>query len=365
MSVSVVIRSRDEADRLRLTLTSLAQQTLRPEVVVVNDASGDHTRQVIAEAARDLPLNVIHHAAPRGRSGASNAGAAAATGDILLFLDGDTLAHPNLVSLHAAVHAGDIRRVARGETFHIRATRFLQDPEAGTPRAGEEARTARLSADERARMRVTRDEIIGDFASVERKGEPGVYPGAGPRRLYALEMDALRQHPDCAVLWAAASGSNLSMRRDDFLRCGGFHERLDLTEQRELALKLCRDGARMVPADGARTYHLTHRSGWRDPLEQTSWEQVFYAAQPIPAVKLLSVFWAGLGATSAIPSEARIASLPELERAARGNGIDYDAVRRLIPGLAELAPVVSAPGFEAATSDDGRDAHRPSVSRDR
>jgi glycosyltransferase involved in cell wall biosynthesis len=45
MLVSVVIRSRDEADRLRLTLTSLAQQSAPPEVIVVNDASVDHTLQ--------------------------------------------------------------------------------------------------------------------------------------------------------------------------------------------------------------------------------------------------------------------------------------------------------------------------------
>ena len=36
---SVIIRSKDEADRLRLTLTSLACQSEPPEVVVVNDGS--------------------------------------------------------------------------------------------------------------------------------------------------------------------------------------------------------------------------------------------------------------------------------------------------------------------------------------
>jgi GT2 family glycosyltransferase len=343
MRLSVVIRSRDEADRLRLTLTSLAQQTLPAEVIVVNDASIDHTQQVVAEASHWLPLRAIHHASSRGRSGAANAGAAAASGDVLLFLDGDTLAHPELVARHAMTHAAGSKVIGRGETFHVRSTRFLRDPETITPQPGQEARIAGLNDDERARLRVTRDQILNDFDSIERKAEPGIYPGAGPRRLYELEMDALRRHPDCTVLWAAASGSNLSMRRDDFLRSGGFHEQLDLSEQRELALKLCLGGARMVPVEGGRTYHLTHRSGWRDPLQTPSWEQAFYEAHPILAVKLLSVFWAGLSSPSVIPRASQIASLPELERAARGdNGIDYDAVRRLIPGLRELAPIASS-----------------------
>ena len=50
------------------------------------------------------------------------------------------------------------------------------------------------------------------------------------------------------------------------------------------------------------------------------------------------VFWASLADNSPIPPEARISSLPDLARRARGeDGIDYDAVRRAIPGLQPLA----------------------------
>jgi glycosyltransferase involved in cell wall biosynthesis len=74
VNVSVVIRSKDEADRLRLTLTSLMRQTEPAEVVVINDGSSDHTAVVLEEAVGWMPLTVIHHEAPFGRSGASNAG---------------------------------------------------------------------------------------------------------------------------------------------------------------------------------------------------------------------------------------------------------------------------------------------------
>ena len=338
MRASVVIRSKDEADRLRLTLASLARQTMPAEVVVVDDGSTDHTPAVLAEAAREMPLRIVTHATPRGRSGATNAGARAATGDLLVFIDGDTLAAPDWVARHAAVHAAGSLRIGRGERFHIRSTRFLLDPERGTPKPGEEARLARLSPDDRARLRVTRADVMGDFDALARRAQQGVYPGTGPRRLDALELDALRHHPDCPVLWAAACGSNLSVPRDAFLRAGGFNEAIDINEHRELALRLCLAGATMVPADGARDYHLTHRTGWRNPLQDTRWEEEFYKAHPLLVVKLLAIFWTCL-APNRIPREAQIASLPELEIAARGdNGVDYDAIRRTI-GLPELPPV--------------------------
>jgi glycosyltransferase involved in cell wall biosynthesis len=340
MQLSVVIRTKDEADRLRLTLTALACQVVpAAEIVIVDDGSSDHTASVIAEAAIRLPVRAIHHDHPQGRSAASNAGARAARGDVLLFLDGDTLAHPAMVSHHLKVHDAIDHAIGRGETFHFRSTRFLLDPETASPRAGEEARIARLTEQELDRLRVTRRQIVEDFAALERRAEPGIYPGAGPRRLYEIEMDALNNHADCPVLWAASSGSNMSVRRDVFQSVGGFNEVLDNNEHRELALRLCQQRQRMVPVPGARSYHLTHRVGWRDPLLQADWEEVFYRAHPIPAVKLLAVFWASLSDAKRFSDMPRIRSLPELAAAARGDDdIDYDAIRRRIGGLRDLSP---------------------------
>jgi Glycosyl transferase family 2 len=342
VSLSVVIRSKDEADRLRLTLASLARQTVAAEVVVVDDGSNDHTPAVLDEASRALRLVVVRHETARGRSAASNAGAAAASGEVLLFLDGDTLGAPTLVERHLAAHAGRDDLIGRGENYHLRCTRFLLDPETGAARPGEEARLARMPADERAALRVTRQQVRDDFASIARRAEPSIYPGAGPRRLAELEMQALREHHDCGVLWAAAAGQNQSVSRWRFLASGGFDEGLDLNEHRELAFRLCAAGARMTAVAGAASYHLTHRTGWRDPLRDMSWERRFYDAHPVTAVKLLSVFWASLGPTKAIAPEARIASLPALEAAARGEtGIDYDAVRATL-GLPTLGRQAAA-----------------------
>jgi glycosyltransferase involved in cell wall biosynthesis len=280
MNASVVIRTKDEAERLRLTLASLMRQTRRAEIVVVNDGSTDATSVVLGDASSQMELRVVTHAAVRGRSPASNAGAREAGGDVVIFLDGDTLAGPDFVARHLAVHELDAGVIGRGETLHIR-------------RANVE--------------HVSREAILHDFGRIDALAAPGIYPGAAARRLYELEMDALHRQPAARVLWAAASGSNLSVSRAAFLETGGFLEDLDLNEHRELALRLCKNGLRMRPVDGARTYHLI-TGPRRDPLLERDWETVFYRAHPMPEVKQLSVLFAAL-------AEGRhVESLAELER---------------------------------------------------
>lgn len=293
---SLVIRSRNEAPRLRLVLASLVGQQGLDEVVVVDDGSEDATPDVIAAAERELPLIGLRHDAARGRSAASNAGADAAGGDVLIFLDGDTLAGPGLVAAHAAAHRGVGDLVGRGETWNLRCTRVFSDPENGAFWPHETHRAARISAAERAAACVTTGQVREDFEAVRRRAAPGVYPGAGPRRLHEVEMQALRERPASSRLWAAASGSNLSVRRDRFLAAGGLDVDIDLNEHRELAYRLCAAGARLAPVEGACSYHLTHRSGWRDPLADGYWEAVFRRRHPDAPLDALKQFWRAVDA---------------------------------------------------------------------
>ena len=315
MRASVIIRSKDEADRLRLTLTSLACQSTKPQVIVVNDGSSDHTGAVVAEMAGALDLIAVHHDRPAGRSAAANAGAAKATGDIVIFLDGDTLAAPDMVARHLDAHASAEGLIVRGETWHLRCTRLFLDPERGTPKRGEEARVARMSPAEIARMTVTRQQIRENFGAIDARAQGGIYPGFGPRKLFELEMEALNTQPGCRVLWAAASGSNQSLARTAFIESGGFHPELTINEHRELALRLCKQGLRMAGCTG-RSYHMIHRSGWRDPLLERDWEDIFYRAHPMPEVELMPILWESLSDTTTIAEPLQIHSLPALEAAA-------------------------------------------------
>jgi GT2 family glycosyltransferase len=310
MRCSVVIRTRNEAPRLRLTLASLEAQIALAEVVVVDDGSTDETHDVLSAAS--FPVTVVRHATAKGRSAAANAGAAAAQADVLIFLDGDTLASPNFVAAHLARHAERDGLIGRGETWHVRCTRILRDPEHGEPFAEQADRFASLPPHEREAMLVTASHVRTGFDLIAARASFGVYPGAAPARLAALEMAALRDGVG-GLLWVAASGRNQSVRRDAFLACGGFDPAIDINEHRELARRLMLAGGRMVAVEEARTYHLIHRSGWRDPLHDNTWEERFWLRHPVPEVALLPVFWASLSGSRNVAPEHRIDSLAQLE----------------------------------------------------
>src|SRR3989441_324585 len=82
-ALSVVVPTLDEAEALPATLAAARQPGVH-EVIVVDGGSRDDTRAVACSLA-DRVLE-----APRGRARQMNAGAAAARGDVLLFLHADT-----------------------------------------------------------------------------------------------------------------------------------------------------------------------------------------------------------------------------------------------------------------------------------
>lgn len=96
--VSVVVIGRNEGERLRRCLTSVFAMD-RPdfdaEVIYVDSGSVDGST-ALAESmgARTIMLKPERPSAALGR----NAGWRAATGDIVLFLDGDTVLHPRFVA---------------------------------------------------------------------------------------------------------------------------------------------------------------------------------------------------------------------------------------------------------------------------
>ena len=98
MRLSVIIPTLNEAAVIGTTLATLAPLRARGhEVLVADGGSEDGTRDIAA------PLADRVIAAPRGRARQMNAGAAAATGDALLFLHADTRlpAHADLLVIRS------------------------------------------------------------------------------------------------------------------------------------------------------------------------------------------------------------------------------------------------------------------------
>ncbi|MFH8409992.1 CDP-glycerol glycerophosphotransferase family protein [Streptomyces sp. NPDC018019] len=105
---SVIVPARNVQGYLRACLDSVLEQDHRDvELIAVDDCSTDTTGAIIDEYARRDPRPApLHLRRPSGAGPARNAGAALATGDYLLFLDGDdTLAPGALTAVDARLRA--------------------------------------------------------------------------------------------------------------------------------------------------------------------------------------------------------------------------------------------------------------------
>jgi cellulose synthase/poly-beta-1,6-N-acetylglucosamine synthase-like glycosyltransferase len=195
--LSVVIPARNAAATLGTCLRALASEGVPgddAELLVVDDASSDATR----ELAADWGARVLHSHA-RGPAAARNAGARAARGQLLVFLDADTT--PRAGWLHAL-------------------TAPLQD-------AGVTAVKGRYHTRQRA--------TVAQFSQVEFE-----------------EKYARLERARCVDF---VDTGTMAIRRDALLAVGGFDEQLACAEDVDLAYRLASRGARFVFAPEAGVDH--------------------------------------------------------------------------------------------------------------
>lgn len=121
MKVSVVIATRNRAGLLDGALRSLRAQAgvPQPELIVVDNGSTDGT----AATARQHGAACVYEPEPN-RARARNAGVAAASGEVILFVDDDVVVPPFFVAAHLRVH--------ETERFpHVAAGPIINVPSAG------------------------------------------------------------------------------------------------------------------------------------------------------------------------------------------------------------------------------------------
>ena len=140
-SVAVVVVTFNRADLLAGMLDGLAAQTRRPDAVfVVDNASTDHTREVLA-ARTDLPLTAIHAEENTGGAGGFHRGMKAAYDagfDRIWLMDDDVVPAPDCLAVLLA-HEGPCQMAVRedraGHLVEKSATRFdLRNPLAIRPK---------------------------------------------------------------------------------------------------------------------------------------------------------------------------------------------------------------------------------------
>ncbi len=115
-SVSIIVPTYNRRERLIRLLRTLEQRHqagARFEVVVVVDGASDGTVEMLATFHPSYPLRVLTQA-NQGPAAARNHAIAAATGDVLLFLDDDVVPAEGLIERHLAIHQRDPRAVVTG-----------------------------------------------------------------------------------------------------------------------------------------------------------------------------------------------------------------------------------------------------------
>jgi GT2 family glycosyltransferase len=106
--LTVVVPTYQRPELLRRCLRSLRGQDLPEDlfqVVVIDDGSGDATTQVLEDQALEWPqLEWRSQPTNKGPAAARNLGLASAAGDLILFVDDDIVAPPDLLSKHLHLH---------------------------------------------------------------------------------------------------------------------------------------------------------------------------------------------------------------------------------------------------------------------
>jgi glycosyltransferase involved in cell wall biosynthesis len=210
--ISVVLATYNRAAHLPRAIDSvLAQQGARFELIVVDDASSDGTRDYLASLT-DPRIRVVLAERNLGPSGARNRGLVAARAGIVAFLDSDDAYRPGRLAVPLAAFADDADLVCVLSS----AVKFIR----GVPR---EARIADVRL-------------------------------APPAFEWALTADLI-----------PVEATSMTVRRAPALAVGGFCEALRLTEDREFLIRLARAGAgRLVP-------DLLWEKSWVDDSLSNDW----------------------------------------------------------------------------------------------
>ncbi|MDX2645624.1 bifunctional polysaccharide deacetylase/glycosyltransferase family 2 protein [Streptomyces sp. PA03-1a] len=195
--VSVIVPAYNESAGIEAAVRSLLASDHPVEVIVVDDGSTDGTADLV-EALR-LPYVRVVRQANAGKPAALNTGIAAASHDLLVMVDGDTVFEPD-------------------------AVRMLVQPLAD-PRVGAVSGNAKV---------INRGGLLGRWQHIE----------------YVVGFNLDRRLFDLAECMPTVPGAVGAFRREALLRVGGVSD-ATLAEDTDLTMALCRDGWRVVYEENA------------------------------------------------------------------------------------------------------------------
>ena len=227
MKVSLVINTFDQPDYLARVLAAVARQVVPPdEVLLADDGSEQPTRELFSRWSAQQKFRAAHLWQPHEnfrRAQILNQAIAASSGDYLIFLDGDTVPHPDFVADH---------RPASRRSFFVQGHRALVEQKAAAWFGKND-----FSADRR--RAILQNQISGLKNSFR----------------WPFAVRKIKNH------LRGIRGCNLAIWRDDLMRVNGYNESFSGwgREDSELAARLFNADTQRLDLRGrALCFHLWH-----------------------------------------------------------------------------------------------------------
>ncbi len=231
LKISLIITTYNSPDLLQGVLNSVLRLSRMPEeVVIADDGSGNETKELIDGYRENFPCSLVHvwHEDKGYRVAAiRNKAVSQASGNYIVFIDGDCLLRPDFIAQHA--------RLARPNHF-VAGNRAMLTEEYSKHILREKIDITHLNA------------FDHDSKSFNRRWS-----------LLRLPMGIFRHFKSGS--WKGVKGCNISMFTKDFEECNGHDESFEGWgyEDSELVVRLLNKGLRRISGRFAVTViHLWH-----------------------------------------------------------------------------------------------------------